>query len=290
MTNYQDSQMGVLYLVPTPIGNLDDMTFRAIKILKSVSLILAEDTRHSIKLMNHFDIQTKLSSFHQHNQEQKLGKALEILLEGQDLALISDAGMPVINDPGHPLVLAAIEAGVQVVALPGPNAALTALVASGLSAERFTYYGFFPRDNKHQASIIDQIASRDETAIFYESPYRVQKMLLRLAEGLSGDTPVVLGRELTKRYEEYIRMPLGQLNEFLNDQALKGEFVVLVGGGHARASVVPVEETGSIRDQVLYLIESEAMSSKQAIKEVAQRNGLKKQTVYSAYHQLDTVE
>ena len=222
---------GKLYLVPTPIGNLEDMTFRAIDTLKQVDLILAEDTRRTIKLLNHFEIKQPMMSFHEHSSQNQVIQLIERLVQGENLALVSDAGMPLINDPGHPLVQAAIQHNISVIALPGANAAITALVASGLNAERFTYYGFFPRETKEQKDLTILIGQRNETAIFYESPFRLKKTVKRIAEYLSADTQIVLAREISKQYEEYLRGKLSEILEFLEHNEIKGEFVLLVEGG-----------------------------------------------------------
>lgn len=284
----RQTKTGTLFLVPTPIGNLEDMTFRAIKTLKSVQVILAEDTRHTRKLLNHFQIENKLESFHEHSDSYKIERIVSWLQEGQDIALVSDAGMPIINDPGHPLVAACVNNNVNVVALPGANAALTALIASGLSAESFTYYGFFPRNNKRREDRVRQIAERDETAIFYESPHRVQDLLQALSHQLTQDTQVVLARELTKRYEEYIRGSLLEVRQIVMERELKGECVVLVQGGR------PIErksESGNsllLKEEVEKIMVRDTVSSKVAIKEVAKRYRLKKQEVYQAYHEIDS--
>lgn len=282
-------EKGKLYLVPTPIGNLEDMTFRAINVLKSSDLILAEDTRHTLKLLNHFDIQTPMESFHEHNQRLKLESIIERITHGEMIALVSDAGMPVINDPGHPLVLACIQSDIEVVALPGPNAALTALVASGLSSDRFTYYGFFPRDNKSQAEVTALVGRNRATAIFYESPHRVKKTLQAFSKQLDPDTPLVLARELTKKYEEYTRGSLSQVQKAIEDRTLKGEFVILVAGGHMKEDEAdPARDSHQdLGDWVRAVMDQENLSAKEAIKVVAKRSGHKRQAVYQAYHQLD---
>lgn len=284
---YQENKRGTLFLVPTPIGNLDDMTFRAVNTLKSVDLVLAEDTRHTRKLLNHFSIEVALDSYHEYSDQAKIDKMINYLQEGRHLALVSDAGMPIINDPGHPLVTACLQHDISLVALPGANAALTALIASGLSAETFTYYGFFPRQTKNRIEVVSQIANRNETAIFYESPHRVHALLVSLKSSLSLDTQVVLARELTKRYEEYIRGSLEEVMNQVEGRELKGEFVVLVQGGRPLDLQPKQVDKGSLKDEVERVIEQKNVSSKVAIKEVAKSLHLKKQEVYQAYHELD---
>ncbi|MGO4939375.1 16S rRNA (cytidine(1402)-2'-O)-methyltransferase [Fundicoccus sp. Sow4_D5] len=281
---------GKLYLVPTPIGNLDDMTFRAINTLKEVALILAEDTRHTIKLLNHFNIETKMRSFHEHSRAHEVTEWVELLESGQDLALVSDAGMPLINDPGHPLVQACLEEAIDIVALPGANAALTALIASGLSSEHFTYYGFFPRSMKEQKEVLALVGSRQETAIFYESPFRIKKAVVAIEKELGADTSVVVARELTKRYEEYIRGTAAELAAYLAQQPLKGEIVLMLEGGQLPPQSNLAEKAAQLelpyKAQVELAMAEDGLSSKDAIKQVAKQLGIKKQDVYQAYHDL----
>lgn len=277
---------GKLYLVPTPIGNLEDMTFRAIDTLKQVDLILAEDTRRTIKLLNHFEIKQPMMSFHEHSSQNQVIQLIERLVQGENLALVSDAGMPLINDPGHPLVQAAIQHNISVIALPGANAAITALVASGLNAERFTYYGFFPRETKEQKDLAILIGQRNETAIFYESPFRLKKTVKRIAEYLLADTQIVLAREISKQFEEYLRGKLSEIVEYLEHNEIKGEFVLLVEGGRGITTVnsFDIDLELPLQEQVDQWITEYGVSSKEAIKEVAKLNGLRKQLVYQAYH------
>lgn len=281
---------GKLYLVPTPIGNLEDMTFRAINTLKEVALILAEDTRHTIKLLNHFQIETKMRSFHEHSRAHEVTEWVELLESGQDLALVSDAGMPLINDPGHPLVQACLEEAIDIIALPGANAALTALIASGLSSEHFTYYGFFPRATKEQKEVLSLVGSRQETAIFYESPFRIKKAVGAIEKELGPDTPVVVARELTKRYEEYIRGTASELATYLAEHSLKGEIVLMLEGGQLPAQGNLAQKAAQLelpyKEQVELAMAEDGLSAKDAIKQVAKQLGIKKQDVYQAYHEL----
>jgi len=286
-----DTTKGRLYLVPTPIGNLEDMTFRAINTLKSVSLVLAEDTRHTIKLFNHFEIDTKMRSFHEHSRPHEVDELIELLETGADLALVSDAGLPLINDPGHPLVQACMQAEISVIALPGANAALTALIASGLSSETFTYYGFFPRASKEQKAVLNLVGSRMETAIFYESPFRIKKAIQAIHKELGASVQVVIARELTKRYEEYLRGTAAELVAYLDETTLKGEIVLMIEGGQLADAMGTAAEIDGLaeqpyKEQVLYFIEEEAMSAKDAIKHVAKLRDVKKQVIYQAYHEI----
>ncbi|MBG9981389.1 16S rRNA (cytidine(1402)-2'-O)-methyltransferase [Facklamia sp. DSM 111018] len=279
---------GKLYLVPTPIGNLEDMTFRAISTLKEVDKILAEDTRQSQKLMKYYEIETPMHSFHEFTSVHQVKQWVDYLKSGHSIALISDAGMPLINDPGHPLVQSALESSLSVISLPGANAALTALISSGLPANQFSYYGFFPRSNKDQLEILDQISQRKETAIFYESPYRVHKTISKIREILGDDVLLVIAREISKKFEEYIRGSASELEEYLEKQPLKGECVLLVNGGseikqHKRV----VDDSLSYKDQVLGLMDEEGLSAKEAIKQIAQYHQVRKQIIYAAFHELD---
>lgn len=284
-SSYQSSG-GKLYLVPTPIGNLDDMTYRAIQVLKEVDFILAEDTRHSIHLLNHFEIQTPMHSHHAHSHQSEIERWLEQLAQGRSIALISDAGMPLINDPGHELVQAAIDRDYAVIALPGATAALTALVASGMMHEHFTYYGFVPRKASEREILWQQIAQRQETALLYESPYRIKSVVRSIVQTLGDSVAIVIARELTKRYETYLRGAAGEILAYLEATPIKGEIVLLIDGGTAIQQMVDAMEELSLKDYVQHLMEEEGLTAKQSIKEVAKRRDIRKQEVYAAYHDI----
>lgn len=230
ISSFNDHQSGSLYLVPTPIGNLDDMTFRAIKTLKEVDLIAAEDTRHTQQLLNHFDISTRQISFHEHNTEQRVPELIEKLKAGYSIAQCSDAGMPSISDPGKELVVAAVREGVPVIPLPGANAGLTALIASGLVPQPFYFFGFLERKHQQQVTALEQLKDHKETMIFYEAPHRLKKTLATMAEVFGDERRVVLARELTKRYEEFTRGTLAEVTAWFADHQPRGEFVILVAG------------------------------------------------------------
>lgn len=279
---------GTLYLVPTPIGNLEDITLRALRMLKEVDYILAEDTRQTIKLLNHFDIQTKLYSFHEHSRTTEVDRHIESLQQGQRIALVSDAGMPLINDPGHPLVQAALVEGIAVVALPGANAALTALISSGLATDRFTYYGFFPRQGKEQRELLTIVGTREETAIFYESPYRLKQTIAAMLKIFKSETQVVVAREISKQYEEYLRGNLEELHEYFKANDVKGEIVLLVEGmGNLVTEEAMINSDLPLKEQVEQLMADLGLSAKDAIKQVAKNQALRKQDVYQAYHEID---
>lgn len=288
--SFEVQSTGTLYLVPTPIGNLEDMTFRAIRTLNEVDLIASEDTRNTQKLLNHFEIKTSQISFHEHNSQERIGQLIERLENGSDIAQVSDAGMPSISDPGHDLVVACIESGITVVPLPGANAALTALIASGLSPQPFYFYGFLPRKKKDQIKALEELNQRPETFILYESPHRLKEVLKNMGTVLGDTRKIVLCRELTKRYEEFIRGTLSEVLEWAQTSEIRGEFCLIVEG-NSEGSLFPEEDTSwntlTIQEHVQLMMEEHNLSSKEAIKEVAKVRELKKQEVYAAYHEID---
>ncbi|WP_058300439.1 16S rRNA (cytidine(1402)-2'-O)-methyltransferase [Gorillibacterium timonense] len=223
---------GTLYLIGTPIGNLEDMTFRAVRLLKEADLIAAEDTRQTRKLLTHFEIGGRLVSYHEHNKEASGRELLRLMEEGQTIALVSDAGMPAISDPGADLARGAIERGIPVVPVPGANAALSALVMSGLPTERFLFCGFLPREKKKRSDELLGLRSIAATLLFYESPHRVAKTVEAMLEAL-GDREAVLVRELTKRHEEAVRGTLSELLKHLEEHPPLGEYVLAVTGANA---------------------------------------------------------
>ncbi|HEM6371809.1 TPA: 16S rRNA (cytidine(1402)-2'-O)-methyltransferase [Streptococcus suis] len=276
------TSFGSLYLVPTPIGNLQDMTFRAIQTLKDVDMIAAEDTRNTGLLLKRFEIDTKQTSFHEHNAHEKIPVLIDWLKSGQSIAQVSDAGLPSISDPGHDLVKAAIAENIPVVALPGASAGITALIASGLAPQPHIFYGFLPRKAGQQKDFFQEKRAYPETQIFYESPYRVADTLENMLS-VYGDRQVTVVRELTKLYEEYQRGTISEVLDYLKDNPLKGECLLIVAG-------VGEEELPSVEDVDLKAeVEMEIASGRkpnQAIKEVAKRYQLKKQEVYDVYHGL----
>lgn len=221
--------MGKLYLVPTPIGNLEDMTLRAIKVLKEVDVVLAEDTRTSGKLLKHFEINTPLQSHHMHNEHKQLDGLVEKMKEGATYALISDAGTPAISDPGFLLTRACVENDIEVECLPGATAFVPALVNSGLPNDRFVFEGFLPVKKGRQTRLLE-LAEETRTMVFYESPHKLLKTLTHFAEYFGEDRPVSVSRELTKLYEETVRGTVTEALEHFNNKAPKGEFVIVVGG------------------------------------------------------------
>ncbi|MBD8086229.1 16S rRNA (cytidine(1402)-2'-O)-methyltransferase [Limosilactobacillus sp. c9Ua_26_M] len=285
VSSFQNQDSGTLYLVPTPIGNLDDMTFRAVKVLTEADLIAAEDTRHTQQLLNHFDIHTPEISFHEHNTEQRIPELIGKLKAGITIAQCSDAGMPSISDPGKELVAAAVKEGIPVVPLPGANAGLTALIASGLVPQPFYFYGFLERKHQQQVQELEQLRNRSETMIFYEAPHRLKKTLKVMAEVFGDDRQAVLARELTKRYEEFSRGSLAELTAFYDEHQPRGEYVVLIAGNPHPDEEVQNNETGTPIEQVDQKI-SEGLSTNEAIKLVAKKNKLNRQELYKQYHNI----
>ncbi len=284
--SFERENEAVLYLVPTPIGNLDDMTFRTINILKQADLIAAEDTRNTKKLCNHFDIQTPLVSYHEHNMNQSGESLLEKMRSGKQIALVSDAGMPAISDPGYELVQSCIEEDIKVVSLPGANAALTALIASGIVPQPFYFYGFLNRNKKEKKKELERLKIKDSTIIFYESPHRL-KETLTLMYDFFGNRKIVLARELTKKFEEYIRGTMSEIIQWANENEIRGEFVIITEGSDRQEEVDQGAAWWSemeLKEHVDYYIESENHKPNDAIKLVAKDRDLQKREVYQAYH------
>ena len=221
---------GILYICGTPIGNLEDITLRALKILKKVKLIAAEDTRHTKKLLNHYQINTKITSYYEYNKFKKAPYLVGILKNGQDIALVSDAGMPGISDPGYVLINLALKNDIQIIPIPGVSALITALVVSGLPTDKFVFEGFLPRKIKERKKYFKSIENEERTIVFYETPHRLKKALKDMLEILGG-REIVIARELTKKYEEIIRGNLNQVLSEINSKEIKGEITLIVQGG-----------------------------------------------------------
>ena len=221
---------GILYLCATPIGNLGDMTPRVVETLRSVDLIAAEDTRNSLKLMTHFEIHTPMTSYHEYNKVEKAYTLIAKLQEGQNIALITDAGTPAISDPGEVLVRMCLEAGIRVTSLPGAAACITALTMSGLSTRRFCFEGFLPPDKKERTEILEDCREESRTMIFYESPFRLLKTLIQFAEVFGADRDASVSREISKVHEETVRGTLSEIIAHFTEREPKGEFVIVVGG------------------------------------------------------------
>ncbi len=274
-----------LYLVGTPIGNLEDMTMRAIRILKEVDLIAAEDTRNTKKLCNYFEINTPLFSYHDHNQETGGEKILELLRSGKKVALVSDAGLPCISDPGADIVEKAVAEGFAVIPIPGANAAISALIASGLQTQPFYFYGFLSRNKKDRKSELLELQKRKETILLYEAPHRLKDTLKDMLTIIEGNRKITLARELTKKFEEFLRGTLEEAVAWVESADIRGEFcIVLEGNGES----VQEEEAWwislSLEEHVEQVIKEKGISSKEAVKEVAKERGISKREVYQAYH------
>ncbi len=274
---------GKLYLCATPIGNLEDMTFRAIRTLKEADLIAAEDTRNSIKLLNHYDIKTPMTSYHEHNKIEKARYLVDRIKEGTNVALITDAGTPGISDPGEELVRMCIDEGIEVTSLPGAVACINALTISGLPTRRFAFEAFLPTDKKKRQEILDSLGEETRTIIIYEAPHHLVRTLEQLLEAV-GDREISLCRELTKRYETVYRDTIAGAIEYYRNNDPKGEFVLVIAGKSrdeiAREKQAKWEEM-SIEDHMeVYL--SKGMPKKDDMKQVASDRGVSKRDIYSA--------
>ncbi|VVM31881.1 16S rRNA (cytidine(1402)-2'-O)-methyltransferase [Terribacillus sp. AE2B 122] len=284
--SFEEHQTGTLFIIPTPIGNLQDITLRALETLKQVHTVAAEDTRNTKKLFNHFEIPTPLISYHEHNRKAREQMLLDLLEEGKDVGLVSDAGMPAISDPGQELVQAAAAADYPIVVLPGANAALVALVGSGLSTDAYQFYGFLPRKKKELTGELEKLRKVAATLIFYESPHRLKETLTALDEAF-GNRRIALGRELTKRYEEFLRGTIQEAKEWASSETVRGEFCLVVEGASESEQFEEVQtfwQDMSVQEHVDWYIENEELPSKQAIKQVSVDRQLPKRDVYQAYH------
>lgn len=273
---------GTLYLCATPIGNLEDMTFRVIRTLKEVDLIAAEDTRNSIKLLNHFEIKTPMTSYHEYNKIEKGRKLVEKLLEGQNIALITDAGTPGISDPGEELVKMCCEAGVTVTSLPGAAACITALTISGLATRRFAFEAFLPTDKKERQEVLKELVNDTRTLILYEAPHRLVKTLHELSETLGEERKIAVCRELTKKHETAFRTTLGEAIDYYKENEPKGECVLVIEG-RSREEIKKEQqmkwEEISLEEHMAHY-EQQGMSRKEAMKCVAKDRGISKRDVY----------
>lgn len=269
-------ETGTLYLVGTPIGNLDDISLRALKTLQEADMIAAEDTRHTRKLLSYFDIHTPLTSYFEHNKRSKGDYIISLLQQGKKVALVSDAGMPGISDPGEDIVREAVAAGLKVCPIPGPSASLSALVVSALPTSRFVFEGFLPRDKKERKNRLNFLKDETRTVIFYESPYRVQETLQELLACL-GDRQAAVVREITKKYEEAVRGSLGEIIRHFAEHPPKGEFTLVLAGAPEMEPEAP--GTDEITEALNRLVTA-GMTKKEAVKEVARRYKVSKNEVY----------
>ncbi len=269
---------GKLYICPTPIGNLEDITYRTLRVLNEVDLIAAEDTRHSIKLLNHFEISKPLTSYFEHNKDTKGDYLINKLLDGENIALISDAGMPGISDPGEDLIKQAIENNIEIDVLPGATAFAVALVGSGLDTHKFVFEGFLDRDKKIRRARLEEIKEEDRTMIFYESPHRLKDTLKDMLKIL-GNRKIAVNRELTKKYQEIIREDIETVLKIYEEKEIKGEFVLIVSGFEGEKQSKNNYDSLTDREYVIELMNS-GISKKDAIKTVCKDRKLKKDVVY----------
>lgn len=288
--SYKGASGGILYLVATPIGNLSDITLRALEVLRAVDIIACEDTRQTSKLLNFYEISKPLISYYQHNQLASGERLLAELQTGKSVALVSDAGTPAISDPGYELVVDVLAADISVVPIPGANAAINGLIASGLPTDSFCFVGFLPREKKQLTDKLTKIYSYPETLIFYEAPHRIRRTILTVLEHL-GDRKAALVRELSKVHEEFLRGSLSEISEHLKDNEPKGEIMLIVAGADrgmlAALEAVKVESAWwyklELNEHVEHYIRM-GLSSKDAIRQVATERSLPKNYIYKAYH------
>lgn len=282
---------GILYLVATPIGNLEDMTYRAIRILKEADLIAAEDTRNSIKLLNHFEIKTPMTSYHEFNRFDKADFLIEKLRQGQNVAVITDAGTPGISDPGEVLVKMCHEEGIQVVPVPGAVAGVNALIASGQDTRRFAFEAFIPTDKKECARVMEELNKETRTMVIYEAPHRLKKTLELLRKTLGDERSISICKEITKKHESFKKTTIGEAITFYEaeENQPRGEYVLVIAGksyAEQEAEKRAKWEGMSIEEHIRYYIE-QGVDKKEAIKKVASDRGLSKREVYSVSVDMD---
>jgi len=270
-------RVGRLYLCATPIGNLEDITLRALRILRDVDIIAAEDTRRTLKLLNHYEISKPLISYHEHNKGEKGKEIVDMLKRGMNIALVSDAGMPGISDPGADLVVLATDAGITCTVVPGPSAALSALVLSGLSTKRFAFEGFLPREKKERREKLTRLKNESRTLIFYESPHRLVDVLKDMYS-IFGSRRITLVRELTKIHEEVIPMDLKDAAAYYSDKSPRGEYVLVLEGKDSKSDLADYSSITVMEHLKAYL--DAGMDKKEAIKQVAKDRGIPRNEVY----------
>ncbi|EDX84323.1 conserved hypothetical protein TIGR00096 [Synechococcus sp. PCC 7335] len=273
---------GTLYLVGTPIGNLEDITFRALRVLKQADLIAAEDTRHTGKLLHHFQVSTPQISYHDHNTQQRIPQLVKKLQAGAVIALVTDAGTPGISDPGYELVCACVEADITVVPIPGPSAVITAITAAGLPCDRFVFEGFLPVKGKYRKARLKALKSEPRTAVFYESPHRLLKTLTDLEAVVGPDRQVVLARELTKRYEEFWRGTIEEAITHYQSVPSKGEFTLLLAPTSTPFSLSKAEITTELKSLL-----AQGQSRTEASRNLAQHSDLSKREIYQISLEID---
>jgi 16S rRNA (cytidine1402-2'-O)-methyltransferase len=274
-----------LYIVATPIGNLEDITLRALRILREADLIACEDTRHTQKLLNHFDIKTKTQSYHQHNEAARAEELVERVAQGEAVALVSDAGTPGISDPGERVIRATVERGLNVVAVPGASAMISALVASGLSTDQFRFAGFLPARAGERRTILEAFSECPETLIFYEAPHRLLDALADLQTAFGPEREIVIARELTKLHEEFLRGPIRKVLATLSSrEQVKGEITLIVSGKPPGSAAEQPQRT--LKDRMKELMESKSLDENAALKQAAREFGISKSEAYREWQRL----
>lgn len=278
---------GKLYLCATPIGNLGDVSARCLEALSSADLIAAEDTRRTLQLLNHFGITKPLTSYHEHNKREKGGYIISLLKDGKNVALVSDAGTPAISDPGEDMVKLCIENGIEVTSVPGPVAAVNALILSGLNASRFAFEGFLSVNKRHRREHLESIKNDTRTLIFYEAPHKLKNTIADMQASFGGDRRIALARELTKIHEEVMRCTLDEAAAYYEENAPRGEYVIVVEGAAAEKSETENEWNSiSVKEHVEKYI-GEGLTVKDAVKAAAADRNVPKREVYNEYHKED---
>ncbi|MDD4168918.1 MAG: 16S rRNA (cytidine(1402)-2'-O)-methyltransferase [Desulfotomaculaceae bacterium] len=273
---------GTLYLCATPIGNLEDITLRALRVLREADLIAAEDTRHTRKLLSYYDIHTPLTSYHGHNCKKKGDYLLELMASGKKIALVSDAGMPGVSDPGSELVLSALEKEFKVIPVPGPSAVITALVVSGLPTEAFTFEGFLPSSRKARLDKLAGLRNERRTLVFFEAPHRLKASLADIRE-VTGNRRMAAARELTKRYEEVVRGTVDEVLAYFREKEPRGEFCLVLDGNNREVDLLVETNRPALKPVAhVAMFEAEGVSMKEAIRQVARLHGLPRREVYRA--------
>lgn len=280
----EQHKTGTLYLCATPIGNLEDITYRVLRTLKEVDLIAAEDTRNSIRLLNHFEIKTPMTSYHEYNKIEKAYQLVAKMREGKNIALITDAGTPGISDPGEDIVRICYEEGIPVTSLPGAAACITALTMSGLPTRRFAFEAFLPKDKKEHQAVLEELKTETRTIIIYEAPHHLVRTLQELSDTLGGDRRLTICRELTKRHEEKLQMTLADSLSYYKVNEPRGEYVLIIAG-RSREEMKKEEQAGwetlSLEEHMAHY-ESQGIDRKEAMKRVAKDRGVSKRDIYQA--------